>query len=683
MARRTAIIASREAAAARSAACAGLSPRRAAVIALASAALAWRGGAAPLFAEGADSGIELDEVEVTATRIPERAADAPQATWTVTAEDIEARGAATVADAVRVAAGVTLSDAGPEGAKKAVSIRGSTTNQVLVLVDGQRVNDALSGLADLSLIPAERIERIEVVRGSGSALYGGDAVGGVVNVITKRGAAPLVVKFENSSYVPERRYLGFSGLGTKREAEPDPADLVDAQRLSLSGAEAMGDAVLRFGGSFVRAANAYTYTDSSSERRGLENAGTLAGDASLGVDLPFLAGGLSLDLAGSLDKKGSPGTMTDPNLDATQADASASLAARYAADTSFSDLASLDVSTRAAWSRLDYEDADAPENDGLHDLASASLEIGQRYLASDSVAVAYGLSGSYARSWSDTVGNQERWTGAAYVEPAFGSGALSFRPALRYDWYSDFSPGEPWGGLAGSLGVAYAFGPDGTLKLSLARAYRVPTFNDLYWPERDGAAGNPDLAPESAYEANLSYELKADRLSYVACLYLRYSRDVILWQPDAGGTWRPTNYGAALYPGLEQGLRAELGSGWSIAANYSFLRSTALSGGLSLADDKRLPMTPVHTLNATLARGGERLDWSATARYVGLRYLKLANTASLPAYFTLDLAAKWRASARYAPYVAVDNLFGEEYEVVEGYPMPGTRVRVGIELTLK
>jgi outer membrane cobalamin receptor len=624
---------------------------------------------------------ELGEVAVTATRIPERAADAPQEVWVVTAEDMEARGAATVADAVRVASGVALSDLGPEGAQTGISLRGSTTNQVLVLVDGQRVNDARSGLVDLSNIPADRIERIEVMRGSGSSLYGGDAVGGVVNVITKDGAAPLVIRFENGGYVPERRYLGFSGLGTKREVGADFLDLVDAQRLSLSAAPALGDAILKLGGSFERAANAYTYTDASDERRGLENAGLLGGDASAGLRLPLFAGRFSADLAGNYSRKGVPGTMSDPTPNAEQVDAGASLSARYAAETSWSDLASVDASARLAWARLDYSDSDAPSDDATHDVLSAALDLAQRYLASDAAAVAYGASTSYTRAWSDSIGTRERWTGAAFAEPAFGTGKLSFRPSLRYDWYSDFSPTDPLGSLAGTLGAAYRASETATWKLSLSRAYRVPTFNDLYWPASAGVEGNPDLKPETAYEANLAFERKTERIAYTASAYVRYSRDVILWQEGDDTIWRPSNYGEALYPGIEQEIRAELGGGYSLSGNYSYLHSIGLSGGLSLSDDKRLPMTPVHTVNATLARASGRFSWSATGRYASLRYLKLANAASLPAYFTLDAAAKWKASERYAAYFAIDNLFDEQYEVVEGYPMPGARMRIGVELT--
>jgi vitamin B12 transporter len=253
---------------------------------------------------------------------------------------------------------------------------------------------------------------------------------------------------------------------------------------------------------------------------------------------------------------------------------------------------------------------------------------------------------------------------------------------MRYDYYSDFSPRYPTGALAGALGASYSLTEADALKLNLWRAYRVPSFNDLYWPAQGGAAGNASLRPETGYGIDLGFERKRGDFRYSATLYCRYSQDVILWQPGADGVWRPSNFGAALYPGLEQEIAARFAERYAISASYSYLNSFVVSGGLSLSDDKRLPMTSVHSLKGTLSFEGDRLSWSASARYASLRYLKTANVAYLPAYFTLDALVRWRVSKSASIYLAGDNLFDENYEIVDGYPMPGTKVRVGIEFTL-
>ena len=126
-----------------------------------------------------------------------------------------------------------------------------------MLVDGVRVSSAMSGYADLSTIPADSIDRIEVVRSGASALYGSDAVGGVINIITKKKAAPLTISVENGSFVPAGNVQGY-GL-SKTLNGPDYLSLVDSQKLSFSVAPYIGNVGLRASGGFTRAGNDYTF----------------------------------------------------------------------------------------------------------------------------------------------------------------------------------------------------------------------------------------------------------------------------------------------------------------------------------------------------------------------------------------------------------------------------------------
>jgi vitamin B12 transporter len=621
---------------------------------------------------------ELGEITVTAARAPAPRSETPPAVSVVTAEEIAARGAKTVADAIEAVAGLSLNDKGPDGAQVAVSIRGSTTNQVLVLVDGVRVNDALSGMADLSRIPAESIERIEVMRGGASSLYGGDAVGGVVNIITKREEAPLKLTAELGGYLPGARVSGFGFA--KVQGGFDATTLLDSQKLALSWSPRVGNALLSLSAGGTRAANAFTFVDSNGEKRERENAGLLGADASAGIELPLLGGRLSASLGASYEDKGSPGSESMPTLRASEADFDGRALVRYSAERFLSDYLTIDASMRADWSVVDYEDEDDPSQEARHEVATLGFEAVQEAFASDGLSLVYGLSANYSAVRSDAVGTPARAAAGAFVEPAFALGRLTLRPSIRYDYYSDVSPNDPLGSLAAAFGAAYRLGEGDTLKLNLSRAYRAPSFNDLYWPAIGGAEGDPGLSPETAYEANLGYERRREGLAYDAVAYIRYSRDVILWQPDGSGVWRPSNFGAALYPGFEQELKVRVTPRLSVSACYTFLYSFVLSGGLDLADDKRLPMTPVHSLKAVVSSSGQRLSWSATASVASLRYLKTANVAYLRSYFTLDVLARWKASEALSFYAAADNVLDEQYSIIEGYPMPGTKVRIGFEL---
>ncbi|OHD70567.1 MAG: hypothetical protein A2177_05800 [Spirochaetes bacterium RBG_13_68_11] len=596
----------------------------------------------------------------------------PSSVTVISSAEIEARGARTVADAIEATAGVAISDYGAAGAQKTATIRGSTSSQVLVLIDGIRVSKAMSGFIDLSTIPADSIERIEVLRSGASALYGSDAVGGVINIIMKKKPAPLTVSLENGSFLPVSHVEGYGTSKTKNG--PDYASLVDSQKISFSVAPSIGEVVLRASGGFTRAANAYTFFDSSDEVRIRQNAGLLAGNAATGIGFPLLGGSLDADFTGVYQQNGVPGSLSSPTLSASQTDARATAVVRFSTDRFFSEILSLDVTAHAEYAGVGYVNAEAPSEDSDSRLFTAGVELQQKAYASEALTFVYGISSAYDRGSSTEFGAPQRLSAGAFLAPVIELGSFSIHPSLRYDYSSDYSPGA----LSGSLGASYKLSETDSLKANLSRSYRVPSFEDLYWPSGAGVEGNPDLNPETGYSADVGYERSAKGLSYSVFAFARYAQDVILWQPGTDGIWRPSNFGAAFYPGIEQELKLEFLDRFTAALNHTFLYSYVLDEGMTLADDKRLPMTPVHTLNATLAYAGDGLSGSMTARYMSLRFIKIANAAYLSDVLVLDAILKKDIAKGWVTYLAVDNLFGAQYQVVNGYPMPGTSIRMGL-----
>ena len=135
-----------------------------------------------------EEGVQLKEMVVTATRTEKEQQDVTQSVTVITAEDIKKSGATTAAAVIERTSGVEVNDYGARGSLNNISIRGANYQQVLVLLDGRRMNSASAGGFDMSNLPVlvDDIDRIEIVRGPSSALYGSDAVGGVVNIITKK-----------------------------------------------------------------------------------------------------------------------------------------------------------------------------------------------------------------------------------------------------------------------------------------------------------------------------------------------------------------------------------------------------------------------------------------------------------------------------------------------------------------
>lgn len=628
--------------------------------------------AASAIVRAEDITLTLDEVVVTATRIEEPQSEVPASVTVITSAEIASRGVTTVADAIEVAAGVAVSDHGPLGAQKTATIRGSTSSQVLVLVDGVRVSSAMGGFVDLSTVPADSIERIEVLRSSASALYGSDAVGGVINIITKRTTAPLEISLENGSFIPASHVEGYGA--SKTLSGPDWASLADSQKLTFSVRPSLGAARFRASGGFSRAANAYTFIDSSDERRIQENAQLLAGNLSLGGGVPLFGGWLDADVRGRYQQNGVPGPLSAPSLAASQTDARGTATLTFSTDRCFSDILTLDATAHAEYVVVGYANPGPPAEASDSRLLTAGTELQQTAFASDALTLVYGVSCAYDRGSSTEFGLPQRFSAGAYLAPVVRLGDVSIHPSLRYDHYSDRSPGA----LSGSLGATFELSEKDALKASLSRSYRVPSFEDLYWPSGAGVEGNPDLDPETAWSLDVGYERSAKGLSYRAFAYARYARDVILWQPGTDGIWRPSNFGAALYPGIEQELRMAFLDRFSASLSHTFLYSFVLDEGMSLADDKRVPMTPVHALNATVGYEGDSLSWSVTARYQGLRFLKIANAAHLPEFLVVDAIVKKTIAKKWEAFMAVDNLFGAQYQVVDGYPMPGASVRLGI-----
>ncbi len=131
--------------------------------------------------------VELGQVVVTATRTEVEISDSPQPISVITKEEIMNTPDRTIPEVIQRAAGVLITNNGPLGSLTSANIRGSEAEQVLIMIDGRRINDAQNGQFDLSALPLtkDEIERIEVLRGGASALYGSDAMGGVINIITK------------------------------------------------------------------------------------------------------------------------------------------------------------------------------------------------------------------------------------------------------------------------------------------------------------------------------------------------------------------------------------------------------------------------------------------------------------------------------------------------------------------
>ncbi len=348
---------------------------------------------------------ELDEVVVTATRTEELILYVPQHVTIITSEQIEESGAGNISEVLNIHSGVSITDYGPQGSLKSVSIRGSTSAQVLVLINGVRAPGSHGG-ADLSLIPIDNIERIEIVRGGTSALYGADAVGGVINIITKKkGENKLKIKVENGSYIPQKALEG-SG-SSEREANPDPLDLLSSQKVNINYSRRLGNVCFNSSGSFIKADNDFIFLDLTNKKRKRENAEIIGGDFFSDLYISFPSG--FIDLTGSLlyHDRGIPGQSGSLTPNAEQQDLKLGGTLNYKTDKFFSDFLGLDIKSFYNFFRVDYKDPKC-SFDSTHETHSAGADIAQEMLFFDYFSLIYGGSLNFDMMNSTDLGKRER-----------------------------------------------------------------------------------------------------------------------------------------------------------------------------------------------------------------------------------------------------------------------------------
>ncbi len=634
----------------------------------------------------------LPEIVVTATRIATPTLEVPAFTTVIGADDIKSSPAADLSELLRDRAGLVVNSDGAAGAVSTASIRGSTSSEVLVLVNGVPLNSSRDGTVDLSQIPLSMISRVEIVRGGESSVYGTNAVGGIVNIITKKPGrtASMSVKIENGGYLPHAAMVVSQG-GGQTPVAADPLDLLDMQRLSLSGSGRLGRIGVAAAGGFTRAANGFVWNDSSylGGWRRESHAGGLSGNGYLDVSAPFGAGTVSVtgtltssafDVPGSLDPFGI-------TSHAEQQRTVARGTVGYASEQKPADRFGVKADGYYQFDLLHYADPSAvPITDSTHRTNTAGGELSSDLTVTDLLSLNGGASTRYDALSSSDVGQRSRLDVAGFVSATYSATPkLSLTPSARYDYFTDIG-----GGFSYRLGTVYAINSVSSLKASLSRSFRVPTMNDLYWPSSPYAMGNPALKPESALAGDFGYSVRTRALSLDCALFSRYVTDQIIWAPTGDpvtSPWTPTNLGRTLIPGIELNGKIQFLNGFSFSASYSFIYSFLLTGAAasySIADNKRVPYVPINTLAAELGykKGGAHL--SVEGRYVGREYTDDGNTLSAAitghAVFNLRYLQQLGKSVGFS--LVLKNVLNSVYETQAGYPMPPFSFWSGIEVRL-
>ena len=573
-----------------------------------------------------------ETVVVTATAAAEDEPAIGAATTVITRERIERGGFRTVAEVLRSVPGVDIVRSGSDGATTFAQIRGANSTQTLVLVDGQRLNSPYFPGYDLSGLTTENVERIELVRGPFSALYGSDAIGGVIQIFTR--AAPR-------------------GLAGQAYAEAG-----DAGQRSGSVFASYGTPALGFSGSYHdgRVGGDRENSDWRQQNGAVRIEGRLGEKARLALEAAIEDS--DLGVPGPVGRE-SPHARYGTRQERLALPVSFSPAPGHEATFLIADVISrphFDDPDSFFSSQTDARSLQGRVSDtwtsGSNRLAGfVSFERGR---VNDGSNFGPSLEGQRTTIWG--VGVEDTWKLA---------GGLTATAGVRYDDHSQF--GEAWSPRAT---VAW-LSPDARWKVraSGGRAFRAPTVGELYYP----FSGNPDLKPErsNSYELGVERYLPGGRIE--ASLFWNEFRDLIVY--DFASSLN-MNIGRARTRGVEIAVRQDLWRTLSVDAGYTYLDAKDRGTGLALI------RRPRH--RAFLGASWqpiERLLLSPRATFVGNRPDNDALTAQRvesPSFLRLDLFARYSLGP-VAPYARVENLADRRYEEVDGYPAPRRRFAAGIE----
>lgn len=626
---------------------------------------AWAGQAQAAAQTDAADGV-LGPVVVTATREAQPLADAVSDVVLIEAQQMRDSGLRSVDDALRQYAGLQLARNGGPGQSGGYFLRGVAANGVVVLVDGVRVGSATLGQAQFGAMDLSQFERIEVVRGAASGLYGADAVGGVINLITRRGSgSPLF-----------RAHAALGGYGG-READA-----------SLSGAAPTGLGQLDYavsvgrqqnhGVSAIRPgdSNGYYNPDRDGFRRtvgtvnvGLSPApghrvGVVATQSKLNAQYDSAqydaATGQSNALLDFRNRLTTRSTALDYRGRLTgRWDTSAQVA--HAVDDAKSGAADPDR-YRTTRNQLTWQNT-------LHWQPGQQLVLGWEYLQEKVTAASYATPGTGgAGAQPDHRSRHNQGLLAGYTGH-FGR-ATGVEASLRHDHNSAYG-----NATTGSLGVSQVLTGPLKLRAQLATSFRAPTFNDLYYPNY----GVSTLAPEKgrAMEIGLVWQVRGTRAT--ATVYRNRVRNLIGYDPDTTGTTCPAGYyGCASNTGKAtlQGATLQTTHDWKM------VRLGATLDFLDARDDttgKRLNRRAAHQASVMADYLGQGWTAGATLVRVGSRP---DGTARLGAYSVLDLRARWDVDSRWALEASVLNATDRDVEPVRGYQALGRQFWLGARVSL-
>ena len=602
-------------------------------IAVASALLLSASSAVASSSEGIEDD-SFEQIVVTANRSQQQQFLALSATQIIGQAEIQAIQPQNITELLNTVAGLTVTNLGGAGQDASVFMRGTNSNHTLVLVDGVRVGSATLGTTSFSSMSVGLIERIEVVKGPRGALWGADAIGGVIQIFTKKlksGEGHVTAAMGSNNYWKTEAAFGLGDemnsltiAGTLEESQgfnatdyagQEDKDGYDRQSFSINGQSKLTDEYsLNLVSRYEQGGSDYDPKWGGSNENEHENYSVKVGGAynvtNVSIETFYAR---SKDEGGTFLSSAVPKVVNEITTERDQF----GLLGHYVLSEKTSFVAGFD------W----YEER--VENTSL----------------------------AYVKD--------KRIARAVFVQARHEVNSFLFEGAVRQDDIQGLDKEVTY-----NLSAGYQLGDDWLLSLSQGTGFKAPTFNDLYWP----GSGNPALKPEKVENTEILIRNQFDNGNVEVSIYDSEIENLIDWAPDASGNWKPDNIDNATTQGVD--LTISL-----LTGDFSHLVAAAYVETEDKSTGKQLTRRPKVSATYTLGYQVDALTTNLVLDYRGESQEDEANTVTLSSVLLTNLSVSYQLSDEFSVTGKVNNVFDKDYVVAEHYLTDGVNYQLSASYT--